>query len=93
MSEKPRNGVNATICLDFDAMEAAPPGAIHYLDGGAIIKCPGCGSESFCEERRGDNHPSWTMDHQTQTWQPSVHHSANGCGWHGFLKNGVWGPC
>ena len=81
--------MKAGVFEDHDAFEAAGAGAVMYLGGGAIIKCPGCGKESACDERKGDNHPSWVMDRATNTWQPSVHHS-KGCGWHGYLRNGQW---
>ncbi len=81
--------MKATIYDDHDAFESGPAGSVYYLGGGAIIKCPGCGSESACDERSDDNHPSWVMDKATHTWSPSVHHN-KGCGWHGWLKNGEW---
>lgn len=83
--------MQATICKTLDEFEQAPAGAVFYVDDDALMKCPGCGQESCCPERQGDNHPSWTMDKATHTWQPSVHHKA-GCGWHGHLVNGQWVP-
>lgn len=84
--------LEAVVHSDFDAFERAEGGAILYIEGAALIKCPGCASESACEERNGANHPSWVMDRRSNTWQPSVHHAA-GCGWHGWLKDGAWEPC
>lgn len=87
--------IKAMFYDDLDQFEAAGPGAIMYLDGSALIKCPGCGRESCCTERRGENHPSWIMDKTTNSWQPSVHHNGGppqypSCGWHGYLTNGEW---
>lgn len=80
--------MKAHICTTYDEFEKAGLGAVIYTEPkGALIKCPGCGSESALDERGRDNHPSWVMDKQTHTFTPSIHHQ-RGCGWHGWLKNG-----
>ena len=50
--------------------------------------------------RRVDGRPTWTVtagDPRTGiglSLSPSIHHAApQGCGWHGYLTNGVLRPC
>jgi len=82
--------MKANICATFDDFEAADKGAIYYFDDGAANKCPGCGKECFLAERHDNNHPSWEIDRATNTLSPSVNHNVEGCGWHGWLRNGEW---
>lgn len=89
-------GLKAIICGSHNAFEAAGPGAVLYHPDGVMIKCPGCGQESFLPDRHtSKKRPSWESNRNTHTLQPSVHHSKNVtggvvCGWHGFLANGEW---
>ena len=50
-----------------------------------IIVCPGCGKQSAS----AGNH---IYNRETQTYHPSIVHDVKlgGCGWHGWLKNGVF---
>lgn len=95
------------IVADTDCADAAPGDAM-VLDGpaggvsGYAFRCPGCGCESALllpHEGRGAT-PVWSVvagDPRTGaglTLSPSVHHAApQGCGWHGWLRDGVLTPC
>jgi len=50
-----------------------------------LICCPGCGKQSTS---RGKH----VYNPKTQTYHPSIVHDPNfgGCGWHGWLINGVF---
>lgn len=64
---------------------------VDYGDGrlGLIIVCPGCGKLS------GSKNQKHTYDRDTQSYTPSIVHDVNlgGCGWHGWLTNGVFREC
>lgn len=53
-----------------------------------IIICPGCGKESASRGRH-------VYDPATVSYHPSIVHNKQygGCGWHGWLKNGVFKSC
>lgn len=53
-----------------------------------VICCPGCGQVSGSAGKH-----RW--DQATQSYHPSIVHSETlgGCGWHGWLKNGVFTNC
>lgn len=53
-----------------------------------IICCVGCGKVSGSRE----NH---VYNKETQTYHPSIVHDKKlgGCGWHGWLKNGIFTEC
>ena len=78
-----------------DISEATEPGSIEprHIDGvlqGYAIRCPGCNNESWLPVRGKSGWVSISED--PITINPSVFHTkeAGGCGWHGYLKNGVW---
>lgn len=50
-----------------------------------IICCPQCGEKSAST----GNH---IYDEKTKTYSPSIVHNIDlgGCGWHGWLKNGIF---
>jgi hypothetical protein len=69
---------------------------------GYVAACPGCGqplSLDFARER--PEHPQWSvtagdpLQPESVTLSPSIlHDPAKGaCGWHGYLRNGVFEPC
>lgn len=53
-----------------------------------IIVCPGCGKASAS---RGKH----VYNRETQSYTPSIVHDTNygGCGWHGWLTNGIFKEC
>lgn len=53
-----------------------------------VICCPGCGEVSGPAGKH-----RWIPE--TQSYHPSIVHSETlgGCGWHGWLKNGVFTNC
>jgi hypothetical protein len=74
----------------------ADPGSMIPVQGGGTvgfnIACPGCGQIGCARE--GQN---WTVsggsrdDVTTLSLVPSIAKSC--CGWHGYLKNGVFESC
>lgn len=99
--------VTAVLCPDRESFDAAGPGAIWLwrfaekepqggASGHAMVKCPGCGSESGMHLRKvGEPHPpdreSWEVSGipDAITFAPSVN-CTGCCGWHGHLVNGVY---
>ncbi|MEO8602671.1 MAG: DUF6527 family protein, partial [bacterium] len=65
------------------------------------IRCAGCRSASFLALEPYDCPPMWRLvsgdprKPETVTLSPSVFHTKErgGCGWHGYLRAGVWVPC
>jgi hypothetical protein len=53
-----------------------------------IIVCPGCG-------RRSGSAGNHVYNEETKTYHPSIVHNIDlgGCGWHGWLKNGIFTEC
>lgn len=53
-----------------------------------IICCPNCGETSGS----AGNH---VYNRETKTYHPSIIHDKDlgGCGWHGWLRNGVFSTC
>lgn len=91
--------VFANIVTDHDNFEFGGPGTIQFTSdqGGRLTmlaKCPGCGEASALplypwEGRSRWQHWEFDGNRERPTLSPSVHH-ADGCGWHGYLRNGVW---
>ena len=96
------------IVADTDCADAAPGDAmvLEGHDGGMTgyaFRCPGCGVESYLPLRKMTDRahaPVWAVgagDPRTAaglTLTPSIHHeSPRGCGWHGWLRDGVLVPC
>ena len=80
------------------ARQQEVPGLVSILecDGvtGLGINCPGCGKESYLhltDENGRGLEPCWHWDGDPKkpTLKPSVH-SVGCCGWHGYLRNGIW---
>ena len=91
-----------------DRADAAPGDAMVLVghDGamtGYAFRCPGCGVENYLPLRAMTDRPhapKWDVtagDPYTAaglTLSPSIYHEApRGCGWHGWLHNGVLSPC
>ena len=80
-------------------------GAPDGPPAGFVFRCPGCGCESMLALHPvapGDTPgtPRWTVTAGDPrraaglTLSPSIHHAApRGCGWHGYLRDGVLVPC
>jgi len=53
-----------------------------------IICCPGCGRVSASRGKHSYNK-------ETKTYTPSIVHDTDygGCGWHGWLTNGIFTKC
>ena len=74
---------------------------VNGVPWGYGFRCPGCGAESILRLRPAPDAPAWTVtagDPRTGvglSLAPSIHHTTalGGCGWHGFLTNGVLAPC
>lgn len=79
-----------------DVTTFEPDGAVEEL----AIACPGCGRRSMLPLVAGRN-CRWTItagdvrDPASLTLTPSIFHRTEdgGCGWHGYLTNGVFTPC
>lgn len=104
-SDPRRTGVKAVL-HDFDEWpEFAEPGLCQRFavqDNGCVLHhtCPGCGrfggiSIGFGQKPKS---PSWQLmsgdpaDPTTWTLAPSIH-CVGCCGWHGYLRNGVFESC
>lgn len=93
-------GVRA-LRIDDRAARLATPGGFKYgraLEGerpcGMHFTCPcGCGRDGWLPFRP-ESSPSWEWDgdRDAPTLRPSVL-QVGGCGWHGWLRAGVWVPC
>lgn len=66
-----------------DAMTLEKDGRLQL-----VIVCPGCGKISGS----AGNH---VYDPVSKSYTPSIVHDVNlgGCGWHGWLTNGVFSKC
>lgn len=77
--------------------EVIEPGAVAIVgDSKLAMACPGCGR--LAQMRVGNpkpaDSPSWLMTGNLPliTLQPSVN-CVGCCGWHGYLRNGVYEAC
>ena len=68
--------------------------------GGFVFACPGCGARSWLAIGPENPGPRWGIASgvaarpETVSLMPSILHAApQGCGWHGYLTNGVFAPC
>jgi len=91
--------VPAVEVKDHDDFEAGGPGTVQMATNQAgspatlLIKCPGCGEASALPlHGRADKHdPGWDLKKRSPlTLHPSIHHDVELCGWHGFLRDGVF---
>jgi hypothetical protein len=93
MVDVPKNNVTARVVAEIE--DVNDPGAVEIrrLTGqvvGLAICCPGCGSQSWLPF---DGSRGWQLRSLDPLHiEPSVFHTieAGGCGWHGFLRGGVW---
>lgn len=86
----------SVMVLRRQGRDDAPP-------AGYGMRCPGCGQEAYLPLAPANPNDSpttarWNVDAGDVrtgagvTLSPSVWHRS-GCGWHGWLRNGVWEPC
>lgn len=72
-----------------------------YTLAGLTFVCPGgCGRRGFCHvenperDNTGQAAWSWNGDRERPTLRPSILSKIPlGCGWHGYLTDGVFTPC
>ena len=95
-----RTGLKATVLAEFPVSGEVPPGGIYpKMDGYIGLACPGCGQ---CSAMRVGNpkpaeSPSWLLtgdksDPTTLTLSPLIN-CVGCCGWHGYLRGGVFESC
>lgn len=103
MTEKDpkRTGLKAFKIDSWPEDEYAELGACYKMDGDNFaFSCPGCGR--FSGIRAGNpkpaDSPSWHIDAgiledpTTLTLSPSIN-CIGCCGWHGYMRNGVFESC
>lgn len=102
----PRRTVAARFVAEIDAPDPRPGDMMPMaedaggLPWGYAFRCPGCCVETSLPLRPADaSSPRWTVtagDPRTGaglSLSPSIHHAApHGCGWHGYLRDGVLAP-
>jgi hypothetical protein len=82
---------------DLGEDEVGAPGAFMFegQEKGLFFMCPcGCKAEGFLPFRSdAPGRPAWNWDgnRAAPTLMPSV--LQLNCGWHGWLRGGVWEPC
>lgn len=92
--------VASTVFADIDVGDTAEPGLIEAkFDAGYIIlSCPGCGHVSGMRvgNPKPEQTPSWRIaagdTAETLTLEPSIN-CIGCCGWHGYLRDGVFESC
>lgn len=102
----PKRTVKATRTDDaWPDGDRAAPGAV-FIDRDPTYKdhllfaCPGCGRMGSirADKQKHANGPSWQIvageltEPESLTLSPSIN-CVGCCGWHGFLKNGVFESC
>lgn len=98
----PRRTVPATVVSDIDA-EGLAPGSVEVRGTSTVVygygfTCPGCGARNWLALSEDQPHPRWRVtggDAATPTGvtvEPSIFHTKErgGCGWHGYLRAGVF---
>lgn len=105
MSERPqidpkRTGLKATPTV-FELVDDlfpdyAEPGSFEIRTGFVMLACPGCGHVSGMTAGypKPGRSPSWeiTGDPTAPTFSPSIN-CVGCCGWHGWLRDGVFVSC
>lgn len=91
---------NSRQVFTLDEFEAdKSPGVFYHIKNeefqtqGVMIRCAGCGLESYLPL---DPPHGWKLEQENPlTLSPSVFHTKErgGCGWHGWLRHGVWESC
>ena len=95
--------IEATLLDSYDAVVDGPAGGFTYLsssegvqDSCILHKCPcGCGRVAGLRLRNvTDERPSWIWDgnREKPTLSPSIYAKYD-CGWHGYLRAGIWESC
>lgn len=102
-----RTGVRAFLIPGWPEGGYADPGAVLRSEdkegryaGTLLFACPGCGEFGSvrCNHPKPAESPSWDIlagtpdDPTTLTLSPSIH-CRGCCGWHGYLRNGVFESC
>lgn len=79
--------------------EADVAGAYQFIDSpdggkaGLALRCPGCRQASFLPFTDNFHEQEWDLLNEDPIEvTPSIHHATKdgGCGWHGWLRNGVF---
>ena len=95
---RPTDGLDGTFEPgDVRLMVDEPGGATTAYGFG----CPGCGSTCILHLGTGPENHTWQVTAgdaskpEGVTLSPSILHTPQhgGCGWHGYLKGGVFVPC
>ncbi len=94
-----RTNLKATLMSELENEDVAP-GALYPIDAHTIaMACPGCGQVSAMHvgNPKPDRKPSWTLTGNldrldTVSLDPSVN-CIGCCGWHGWLRNGIYTSC
>lgn len=109
LTRDPHRTVAARIVEDIDAEDVGPGALMlthrsndRSVVAGYILTCPGCGQQSGLFLNPVDpGVPRWRVvagdpaRAEGLTLAPSIHHTTaqGGCGWHGWLRDGVFAPC
>lgn len=85
----------AVIVAHLDCFDAGGPGTVMFSRDRQtlLVKCPGCGEASALplNDSTSRRSPGWKLvSADPLTLSPSIHHDVAECGWHGYLKEGVW---
>lgn len=99
MTDKKRTIKSTVSDAEVHAFERVAPGVIfrnfEHL-GRLAFSCPGCGHVASVSvgDPKPPHSPSWLMQGpiDSLTLTPSIN-CINCCGWHGFLRNGVFESC
>lgn len=95
-----RNGVKLQKINEWPDDDYCEPGlAINKYDNHLSFACPGCGKfgSILVGLNKLEPNPSWkvesgTLDELNLTLSPSIH-CIGCCGWHGYLRNGIFESC
>lgn len=93
--KKVQGSYNTAVWDRPDGPSTLPPGTFAYeaKKRGMIYICPcGCGAEDYLDFRSiPETHPSWIWDGNIEkpTLTPSIYRKT-ACGWHGYLRAGIW---
>ena len=105
ITHDPRRQVPATVIDHYPDFEEWVPGVCYVPSDSSFAGllnfcCPGCGQFGSipCSSPKSTDRPSWEIksgtlaDPRTLTLAPSIH-CVGCCGWHGYLRDGVFVPC
>ena len=96
-----KTAIKVTICQDFDEFERRHEnregGLLLPTGSGFYYTCPGCRDRSYLNINPEHGEPCWTATGANKflTLHPSILSTPRlgGCGWHGWLRNGILTPC